>query len=59
MLVMPDVQEPFVPLGSEGLFVDPYGSRYVKISAQADARAESLDLSLPLSSPNYLLFLRK
>lgn len=31
MLVMPDMEEPFVPLGSEGLFVDPYDSRYVKI----------------------------
>lgn len=30
MLVMPDVEEPFVPLGSEGLFVDPYSSRYAR-----------------------------
>ena len=29
MLVMPDIDDPFVPLGSEGLFVDPYRSKYV------------------------------
>lgn len=29
MLVMPDIEDPFVPLGSEGLFVDPYKSKYV------------------------------
>jgi protein transport protein SEC24 len=27
MLVMPDIEDPFVPLGSEGLFVDPYEAR--------------------------------
>ena len=32
MLVMPDVEEPFVPLGSDGLFVDPYASRYAHTS---------------------------
>ncbi|KAL8800076.1 MAG: hypothetical protein Q9200_007361 [Gallowayella weberi] len=29
MLVMPDLDEPFVPLGSDGLFVDPYESKPV------------------------------
>ena len=29
MLVMPDIEDPFVPLGSDGLFVDPYESKTV------------------------------
>ena len=29
MLVMSDIDDPFVPLGSNGLFVDPYESKYV------------------------------
>ncbi|MCJ1471722.1 COPII coat Sec23p-Sfb3p heterodimer component, partial [Lambiella insularis] len=32
MLVMPDIEDPFVPLGSEGLFVDPYESKSIIIS---------------------------
>ncbi|KAL8738264.1 MAG: hypothetical protein Q9190_008025, partial [Brigantiaea leucoxantha] len=29
MLVMPDLDDPFVPVGSDGLFVDPYESKAV------------------------------
>lgn len=29
MLVMSDIEDPFVPLGSDGLFVDPYKSKCV------------------------------
>lgn len=27
MLIMPDIEDAFVPLGSEGLFVDPQKSK--------------------------------
>ena len=37
MLVMPDIEDPFVPVGSDGLFVDAYESKSV-----------SEPLSLPL-----------
>lgn len=32
MLVMPEIEDPFVPLGSDGLFVDPYEARLVFLS---------------------------
>lgn len=35
MLVMPDIEDPFVPLGSDGLFVDPYDSKSVITSLLA------------------------
>lgn len=31
MLIMPDIEDPFLPL-SEGLFVDPYEAKYVYLA---------------------------
>lgn len=45
MLVMPDIEDPFVPLGSEGLFVDPYRSKYSPVSNITPKSADSLDPS--------------
>lgn len=33
MIVMPDLEDPFVPI-SEGLFADPYESKFVILSFQ-------------------------
>jgi protein transport protein SEC24 len=31
MMIMPDIEDPFVPLG-DGLFVDPYEAKYAVLS---------------------------
>ncbi len=48
MLVMSDIEDPFVPLGSDGLFVDPYKSKYVP-TQQVVLVEVNADLLGPLS----------
>lgn len=50
MLVMPDLEDPFVPLGSDGLFVDPYDSKLVSLSQiHFGSLLSRLDLSSSVS----------
>ena len=56
MLVMSDIEDPFVPLGSDGLFVDPYKSKYVPTQqgVVVEVNANLLGPSSLLSSRIYL-----
>lgn len=47
MLVMPDVEEPFVPLGSDGLFVDLYESKAVITSLLQRIPTLFVDIKMP------------